>query len=422
MVHCARSPRPAPCLGILLFLWGWAAPGFVPSAGAAHDPEDILGRSIAALGGEEAWAAIKSLQITGLHTSFSMTQPFRLLRQRPNLYRFDFYEGHLGITLAHDGATAWWKTENPIISKATWPAETPTPHTRALRLDAEFDPPILGHRQKGHEIHYIGPSKFEGEPFLELEITRRDGVKAEGSVERWFLDPQTLRPALRVSEGTYHGYYTEQRQHFLDYREVAGVQMPHRVETQVGNDFLELEIEKVVVNGGLDEGLFRRPLPVGMKHLAGLTGGWRVEIENMDNPAFHPERPPQWETHPTRSRIESLHGGSLLREEISITTPRPRRLTRSWTYDRFQDVYRVGSFDTFTEHLDVLEGRMNEAGRLVLTNLRTGTAGKVGEATVHVREILFDLGGNSFRLDRETSIDGGENWRPELRCTYTLDP
>lgn len=382
----------------------------------ARTAEDVIARCVEALGGEAAWRAIETLELDGRHTSFNHTEPFLLRRKRPDRFRFDHNESTFKLTAAYDGESAWWRTDVPLFSKASWPVAMPRPYVAYIEAEAEFEWPFIGYREKGHEIELVGETEFDGEPFVELRITRRQSPEA---AERWFLDRQSLLPVLRLSRGTYHGYYTEQLAHFTDYREVAGVLLPHRVETELGNDYTVLEVASVRVNADLDDEVFSRPLPAGMEKLRTLAGRWRVEIVSLDDPAVHTERLRTFEEDETVAIIRSRLDGSLLEEEILVATDRPRQVRRLWTYDRFRDVFRIAHFDTYSQHLDVLEGQMTDDGRLVLSNRDTGTPVLLFGQSFHVRENLHELHPDSFRLDREVSPDGGNTWLPDLRLTYT---
>ncbi len=406
------SSKKLPML-FLTALVGWSQTAAQPQTGPTA--AEVVAQCVEALGGEAAWRAIETLELAGRHTSFGHTEPFLLRRKRPGFYRFDHNETTFKLTHAHDGKTAWWRTDVPLFSKATWPVETPLPFTRAIELEAEFDVPFINYLEKGHEIESIGETEYEGEPFRELRVTRR---QSPDSVERWFLDPASFLPVLRISQGTYHGYFTEQINQFADYREVAGVLLPHRIETELGNDYLELEVASVRVNVEIEDVVFSRPLPAGMARLGTLAGRWRVKILNRDDPTVHPERPKTWQENETVSVIHRRFDGSFLEEDLAVTTPRPRRVRRQFTYDRFRDVFRVAYFDTFTNHLDVLEGQLTD-GKLIVSNRDTGTTTRIYDQILHTREIVHEIQPDSFRLDREVSLDGGNTWQPDIRFTYT---
>ena len=412
-MRCARGLLLLPLLAI-------AAPRFALADSPTVEGEDstdaVISRCVAALGGEAAWRAIETLELTGQHTSFSHTQPFVLRRKRPDFYRFDHNETTFPLIVAFDGESAWWHTGQPLFSKASWPVEMPRPYLASTVTEAEFEPPFIDPAGKGHRIEWLGETRFDGQLFEELRVTRETDPE---KVERWFFALDTSLPVLRLSHAAFHGYVTEQITWFDDYRRVAGVLIPHRVETELGNDLMVLEVEQVKVNQPIDDGVFRRPLPAGMERLAPLAGRWRVGIESLDDPAVHPERLNSWKSDETVSTIRARFAGSLLEEEIAVTTDRPRRARRTWSYDRFNDVFRLVHFDTFTEHLDVFEGQEDENGRLVLSNRETGTAAQLYQQVLHAREVLTDIQTDSFRLEREVSMDGGETWVPEIRFTYT---
>ncbi len=386
-----------------------------PEAAAESSTDQVVAKCVQALGGEAAWRAVETLELAGRHTSFSHTEPFLLQRKRPDLYRFDHNESSFKVMTGHDGKIPWWHTGIPLFSKASWPVEMPRPYQTPITIDAELTPPFVDYQSKGHQIESAGESRFEGERYLELRVRRRQDP---ANVERWFLDPVSFLPALRLTQGAYHGYTTEQITYFSEYRQVAGVLLPHRVETELGNDLMVQEVETARVNPEIDDAVFTRPLPAGMGPVRSLAGRWQVAIESLDDPTVHPERMKTWQQDETTSTIHGHEGGSLLEEEITVTTGRPRRARRLLSYDRFRDVYRLAHFDSYTQHLDVLEGTMAD-GRLVLTNLETGTPTQIYQLTIHARETFHDITPDSFRLEREMSMDGGEHWMPDIRFHYT---
>lgn len=413
-------------LPLVLLACPFLAPVLASEASASEastsETENVVERCVEALGGEAAWQAIHSLDVTCRHDSFGQTMPCRLRRQRPNLYRLDYSESSTPRTDAFDGNQAWWQTTIPLISRATWPVPVPAIYQDFIRRQAEFEWSMIGAEQKGHSVRSLGETSFEGETFLGLHV-----VLADGHEETWYLDPETYLPTLKVDEGVYHGYHVEIRTHFSDYREVSGVRLPFVNEYEQGNDYRIVEIQEVSVNSAVnaatDINVFQRPLPPGMTALQPLVGEWNVTLESRDDPAFHTERERDWEEHQSRSIISSRHDGALLTEELAVTTKRPRRIERSFSYDRFRGVYRVVIFDTFSQQLDVLESSSHALDNaIVLTNLETGTTTEIHDQGLHVRETLANVTADSFRIERELSRDGGKTWWTELRLHYERSP
>ncbi len=374
------------------------------------DTADVVARCAEALGGEDNWQAVTGLEIAGTETSISQAQPFLLRKMRPDLYRLDGNEGARSITIVHDGETAWWKREFLLASRGDWELLAPDSYSRAFRADAQFAMPCLQHHEEGYDVAFTGESELDGEPFLRLEVTLEGG-----SVESWYLDRESFRPVARVSMGVYWWLPTEQRTFFSDYREVSGIFLPYLTEIEFGNLYRTFEVERVEVNPELDsKGVFSLPLPRGMQDLQQLAGHWMVAVKSRESAEF------PWRESEATSVISSQFDGHLLEENLSYVGPAsyPLSVKRLFSYDRFQNIFRIAVFDNFTSHLNVLEGAF-EDGALVLSNLSTGSPWSVYGKTFHTRERLHDLSPDSFRVSRETSVDAGATWFVEEELSYS---
>ena len=96
----------------------------------------------------------------------------------------------------------------------------------------------------------------------------------------------------------------------------------------------------------------------------------------------------------------------------------PIDIIRTLSYDRFGEVYRITRIDSLAGQQDILEGTL-EDGRLSVTNVKSGTVRSDPEQPRHARLLLFEIETDSFRIDLESSDDGGENWTESARYTYT---
>jgi|GEM_PF-223739 len=374
--------------------------------------EIVLQRANQAFGGDAAWAAIDTLEMTGDHTSFSIVQPFTLQKKRPNLWRFDHNDTHHRSVHAFDGQQAWWQKAVVVQSQgANWPVEPPATFQRVFAAEAEFDPPMIRWREKGHRFEYLGVREVDLEPYLELRLIRGDGAGAE---ERWLLDPETYLPAIRLAEGAYLPTKPwEQRTYFFDYREVAGVWIPHGQEIDLGNDLRALEVTQVRINEPLDDALFALPLPAGMAPVQSLVGEWQVQVESRPLPIM------PWIPSAGRATIRADFGGALLTEELEfMAVDFPWNVRRQISWDRFREVYRIAVFDNFSHHLDLREGRL-EDGRLIASNLETQTPWIAYDRTQFTRDVLSDITDDAFHRVREISLDGGATWQPAIRFQYT---
>ncbi|MEM9553032.1 MAG: hypothetical protein AAGC60_02150 [Acidobacteriota bacterium] len=392
-----------------------------PSAGV-HDTA-LFAAVAAALGGEDAWRRIETMELVGEHTSFSRTRPFTIRRMRPDLYRFDYFESTRPAVVAFDGEHAWWHKTFTVESLVDWPVPMPLLYARGLRAEAAFEPPFVRASARGLELLDRGFAELDGVSYRQVDVAWPWGLE-----ESWYLDHDSLLPAARVAPGAYLRMPWTQRTFYGDYRRVGGVAIPHRIDTEIGNDQRVLEIHGVRLGVPLSLALFARPVPPALASFRRLAGSWRVEgtmRPNLEQAAL-PAR--------GRSTIRVAAGGDLVTECLELDVGAVRRVVRRWwSWDRFAEVVRVVVFDPRSSHLDVLDGSLDggpsEDGvdglKLRVSNLDTGTSWRVHDRTFHRRE-TWSLGADAasrndraaFVLELETSLDAGIAWRPRGRLAY----
>ncbi len=387
---------------------GCALAGTSPVSATTEEPtlESIVSRAIEALGGQERWDQVRSLRYTGTFSTFGSRRPFEIQRKRPNLYRFDHYFNDGERALVFDGTQAWW-LNRALAARVPWPEETPIADSLEISGDAEFGSPLLDLENKGHRVELEGFTEYDGEPAWEVVIHL-----AHGPVERWYFDPETFLPIVRVSSGSDLRQPTSKKTFFLDYREVDGLMVPHHMDIELGYRFQSLVVERVEINPEIDDSVFRMPLPEGLEAFRGLEGPWEVSVETRVDPKM------PWIPSRTTTTWNALDQGHLLTEELSYVDFGSYRRTRRWlTYDAFQEIYRVHRYNNLSHHVEILEGTF-ENGRLVVSNLSTRSAWQLGDRTVHTRETTHEIGADGFKIDLETSSDGGQTWIPTTRLVY----
>ncbi len=369
---------------------------------------EVIRKSVEARGGQESWDALQTIELSGFYSAFSQKHPFILRRKRPNLYRFDFKYTGFDVTFGYDGQTAWW-INRTMFSEVDWAVEAPLVRARAIEEDAEFGGALLDFAEKGHRVELTGKVDLDGEETYELVV-----LLGTGSVEKWYLDVASFLPVARISTAPYLQAEREQQAYFFDYREEGEILIPHRIDIELDFNYELLEIEEVKINIDIDDRLFRLAPPSGMEKLRTLVGDWDVKVIGCRPiPAM-----PVMEEEFTSNIRASFHG-SLLEEEFSyIAFGFPRHVKRVRTYDRFRDVFRITYFDDLTSHMNVLEGRF-ENGRLVATNLDTGTAWEARGQIFHTRELTYDIEVERFKVDWEVSTDCGRTWIPREKFVYT---
>lgn len=364
--------------------------------------EKVVAKHLAAHGGKDAWAAVGPIEITGSYTAFSKVHPFTLVRDGERLYRFEHVLDEEPVIQAWDGEDAWWI--NPWYG-ADWALPIAGPDRLALERDLDFVSPFFDYAERGFTAELVGPTVWEGQEVLQIDLVRTDG-----SEESWYLDPETFLEVARESPGSDFGQPMPQTTFFDDFRPVAGVLMPFFVESQWYTRDRVMQIESVEVGVELDPAIFRRPPPTGMADLQHMIGEWTVAVQERQGP-----RGP-FVSREIRSTVVSLLGGALLEERFELDG---FETVRSWTYDRYREVYRMTGINDYTTHLDVQVGTKGDDGRISVSNVETGTTWTGFGSTFHERTSLFDLREDGFEVEIEQSTDGGESWEVSTKMSYS---
>lgn len=87
------------------------------------------------------------------------------------------------------------------------------------------------------------------------------------------------------------------------------------------------------------------------------------------------------------------------------------------SYDWVQDRYRMSSIDEVSGLLDIYEGGFDAGGRLVLSNLESGTHYLQGGTKIHNRLTLAAVG-SGFHFGVEATADLGQTWFHQVRMAF----
>lgn len=221
------------------------------------EADDLISRHIEARGGLDRIMAITTLRQKGKVKMAGEGNAWLTLyveKKRPERTRVEFTFNNMRGMEGFDGERAWELNPWKAMKQAEYVEGQPA---IALRRAAEFDGPLVGYREKGHVVNYIGTEELDGADLHHLKITRNDG-----NIIHYYLDPQTLLVARTVSVRPVHGSDpVETHTSYEDYREVNGVLFPFQsTEWARGGEHKELFIwESIEANVQIDDSRFTLP-------------------------------------------------------------------------------------------------------------------------------------------------------------------
>lgn len=237
--------------------------GCVPVA-HAQTADEVIDRSLTAVGGRAALAKLKSRSTTGTITlstpAGDVSGSIEILSAAPNksrtLIKADLTAlgaGPLVLDQRFDGNVGY------VMDSLQGDREITGNLLENLR-NGGFPHPFLNYKERGIAARLEGKEKY-GDREVYLLILD----PTSGSVVRQYIDAETYLPlkmAIKVNVPQL-GQDIEQTTEFLDYREVDGIKIPFRLKSTSAVQNFTITVTKVEHNAVLDEKLFSKPGAAG---------------------------------------------------------------------------------------------------------------------------------------------------------------
>jgi len=221
---------------------------------SAQTAEEIIAKYVKTIGGAEKIEAIKTLRRTGKFTGGGGFEAVVIQEnKRPQMARQEFsIQGMTGVT-AYDGKTGW-KIE-PWGGKKD-PEALGEEEMKGIQEDADFDGPLINYQQKGNKVEFVGAEPVEGTDAFKLKVTLKNG-----DVRYYFMDTDYYVPIKIESKRMVRGAEREFETSLGDYKEVAGVYLPHSIESGLKGspNKSQVTFEKIEANVALDDSRFKKP-------------------------------------------------------------------------------------------------------------------------------------------------------------------
>jgi outer membrane lipoprotein-sorting protein len=226
----------------------------------AQTAEEILDKSVAAMGGRAAFEKVKTRSMTGTITLMTpagdIPGSIEVLNARPNktrtLIKADlsaFGAGPLVIDQRFDGQDGY------VLDSLQGNRDITGNQLDNMR-SAGFPHPFLDYKQNGITVKLQGKEAVgSGEAYVIVF------EPAKGSTIRHFVDAESMLPVKFVLTVNVPqvGADVEQTTTLEDYREVDGIKMPFKLMSSSSLQSFSVTLDKVAHNVEADEKLFSKP-------------------------------------------------------------------------------------------------------------------------------------------------------------------
>lgn len=223
------------------------------STAQAQTVEDIVRRYVEARGGAVKLRAVESLRFTGTMELPDVSAAFVLELKRPNRMRTEFVvQGQTGVR-AFDGQHAWERL--PLPGEQARPMSPEDAAEARAQADVDLSP-LVDSQAKGFTVELVGRDRLPGGETWKLVARPR-----EGPARTLHLDVRTHLVVQTIDVRSVDGKPVEMVTEISDYRPLAGVVFPHRIETGPRGrpERQRLMIQRVEVNPPLEAARFVMP-------------------------------------------------------------------------------------------------------------------------------------------------------------------
>ena len=225
---------------------------------SAQSADDVIQKTVDALGGAEKLRSVKSRLLVGeaLLGGGVVSGDFRWLTLRPNYLKIEITVGDQMFVQAHDGKASW--QIQPTQFGGSGQVEILAgPAAESVERSAVFESALLDYRKKGHKAELLDPDDVRGKPAYHIKMTLASGV-----VNEYFIDKETYYPVKIVSTrfNPQTGGDVTVEQFATHYKAVSGIQIAHTLETYSGGQAInEFKVSEAEVDLETSAGDFKPP-------------------------------------------------------------------------------------------------------------------------------------------------------------------
>lgn len=247
-------------------LFGCLAMAVIAAAGAptwtraqALTPENIVAKSLQALGGAEALGKLTSRRATGRVTistpAGDVSGPIEILSKAPNKVRASMTMdlsamggGQVEIVQRFDGTTA---SQSNSMQGETDITGTELEYMR----NQTFPTPLLRYKENGVTLALLPNDTIDGQAVLVVQMTPKVGPPV-----KVYFDPKTYLPVrtfVHVNSAALGGD-VDRVSDTSDYRDVSGVKVPFRLVGSTGGQTLTIVFDTVQDNVPIEDSVFSK--------------------------------------------------------------------------------------------------------------------------------------------------------------------
>lgn len=224
-----------------------------PAFTFAQTAQEVIDKNIAAIGGADKIAAVKSLQYDQAMNVMGMDLTGKATIVVGKSLRNDITVMGQQITTVVDGDQGW--AVNPMQGNAT-PQALPDDQVKSQKGNAHVMGTDLAlAKANSYPVELVGKEKMDGKDVYNLKVTRPEGVA------NYFVDASTNQLISMKTTVTTQGQTGDINIKYGDYKTVDGLSVPTtmNIESPAMPAPMKMTVSNIVFNPTVDSAIFMMP-------------------------------------------------------------------------------------------------------------------------------------------------------------------
>lgn len=230
-------------------LWAAVVATMISISAYAQTVDEIVAKHAAAMGGLDKMNAVKTLVLDRSLSVSGMDIPSKTTMVVGKVVRSESTVMGNSMVQVFDGKSGWMI--RPTMMGGTGEAED-LPAEMLKQMESQLDPfgGLINYKEKGNTVELVGTEKVDKKDNYHLKVTSKSGQV----IDEWLDAGTYLLTKIKVDMGGQTGEIS-----FSDYKEVDGLKFAYTMDIVNAQGNLAFTTNKVVVNGPVDEAIFKRP-------------------------------------------------------------------------------------------------------------------------------------------------------------------
>lgn len=215
----------------------------------AQTLEQVLEKNYKATGVEKL-ASVKTYYVKAKTSMMGMDMPMTMQMKKPDKFKTEMEVMGQKMEFGFDGEKGWMR--NPMMGSGI--SDLGGSDLKQQMGQADLEGELYNYAQKGHSAELIGKVNFNGNEAFRIKLTT-----ADGSVRDYYIDANTYLISGMKTKVESMGQSMEITQKILEYKDVNGVKIPCKMESETPMGTSSVAFEEIKFDEPMDDAIFARP-------------------------------------------------------------------------------------------------------------------------------------------------------------------